>query len=52
MYQFKGLPEVQTMVQFNSRRLADRAFSSQPPSRKAKCLSAGHGLQCIITLQS
>ncbi|KAK9791166.1 hypothetical protein WJX73_003369 [Symbiochloris irregularis] len=35
-YHFKGLAETQTLIQVNSRHLADRVFDSTPPSKKAK----------------
>lgn len=50
-YHFKGLAETQALVQVNSRHLADRAFDTTPPSKKAKCVTPGLGLQCILTLQ-
>ena len=51
-YAFKGLAEPQTLVQVNSRHLADRNFAPQLPSKKAKCLAPGLGLQCTISLQT
>lgn len=52
LYQFKGLLDQQHMIQINSRRMADRVFAKQPPSRKAKCAAPGYGLQCVVMLQS
>ena len=47
---FKGVPEVQALIQLSSRHLAARRFPEGLPSRKAKLVAAPQGLQCSISL--
>ena len=51
MYAFKGLSELQTVMQINLRSLAGRKFPPPHSNKKAKLVAAARGLQCRILLQ-
>ena len=45
VYHFKGVPDLQTVMQLSTRRLSGRTFPSNPPSGKTRVMAAARGLQ-------
>lgn len=50
VYHFKGVSDLQTVMQLNTRRLAGRTFSQTPPSHKTRVISGPRGLQVSCRL--
>ena len=51
LWQFKGLADLQNVIQINSVQLSGRTFPASFPTKKGKLVGPARGLQCIITMQ-
>ena len=48
-YHFKGVSDLQTVMQLCTRRLAKRQFPLDPPSLKTRVTAPSRGLQCTVS---
>lgn len=51
LFHFKGLADLQSVVQINSVKLAGRTFPAQLPTKKGKMVGPAKGLKCVMVLQ-
>ncbi|KAK9791857.1 hypothetical protein WJX73_005571 [Symbiochloris irregularis] len=51
LFHFKGLADLQSVIQVNSVKLAGRTFPAQLPSKKGKLVGPAKGLRCVMVIQ-
>ena len=51
LYHFKGLSELQNVVQINSTQMAGREFPDRLPTKKGKLVGPARGLQFVVTMK-
>lgn len=50
LYAFKGVEEIQTIIQLTSTHLAARHYPAGLPSKKGRLVAPAQGLLCTLTM--